>query len=99
MIWQAYDSLGKENARQFLYAPYTARTPGGEALKDVVRRLEPFVVDLLERQRSPVVVVSHLGTLQVLYQYFVGIGSEVPFWKLDIPRGSVIQVCVRVCAT
>jgi len=87
-----YDSLGHEGARQFLHSPYTARLPGGEALKDVVRRLEPFVVDLLERQKAPVVVVSHLGTLQVLYQYFVGVGSDVPFWKLDIPRGSVIQL-------
>jgi broad specificity phosphatase PhoE len=60
-----YDSLGHEGARQFLHSPYTARLPGGEALKDVVRRLEPFVVDLLERQKAPVVVVSHLGTLQV----------------------------------
>lgn len=89
---EIYDSMGQENARQFLHSPYTARLPGGEALKDVVRRLEPFVVDLLERQKAPVVVVSHLGTLQVLYQYFVGLGSDVPFWKLDIPRGSVIQL-------
>eukprot|EP00961_Rhodomonas_salina_P119508 1608286-Rhodomonas_salina.1 len=85
---------------------------------------EPFVVDHIERQRCPTVVVSHLSTLQVplslslslslfhsrtcargvpvltcagsreqvLYQYFVGATSKLPFWKLDIPRGSVIQV-------
>ena len=29
--------------------------------------LEPFVVDKIERERSPVVIVSHLSTLQVLH--------------------------------
>jgi len=57
-----------------------------------VTRLEPFVVDKIERERSPVVIVSHLSTLQVLYQYFVGTSSNLPFWKLNIPRGSVIQL-------
>ena len=84
--------MSKENVRQFLQSPYTAKLPGGESLRDVVTRLEPFVVDKIERERSPVVIVSHLSTLQVLYQYFVGASSNLPFWKLKIPRGSVIQL-------
>lgn len=91
-LTEIYESMGKENVRQFLVSPYNARLPGGESLKDVVHRLEPFVVDHIERQRCPTVVVSHLSTLQVLYQYFVGATSKLPFWKLDIPRGSVIQL-------
>mmetsp|Transcript_13646 Transcript_13646/g.19859 ORF Transcript_13646/g.19859 Transcript_13646/m.19859 type:complete len:503 (+) Transcript_13646:3-1511(+) len=89
---EAYDQMSKENVRQFLQSPYTAKLPGGESLRDVVTRLEPFVVDKIERERSPVVIVSHLSTLQVLYQYFVGASSNLPFWKLKIPRGSVIQL-------
>lgn len=89
---EVYDQMSKENVRQFLVSPYTAKLPGGESLRDVVSRLEPFVVDRIERERSPVVIVSHLSTLQVLYQYFVGTSSNLPFWKLNIPRGSVIQL-------
>ena len=62
---EVYDTIGAEARRQFIVSPYTARLPGGESLKDVIRRLEPFVVDEVERQRSPVIVVSHLSTLQV----------------------------------
>lgn len=89
---EVYAQMSKENVRQFLVSPYTAKLPGGESLRDVVSRLEPFVVDKIERERSPVVIVSHLSTLQVLYQYFVGTSSNLPFWKLNIPRGSVIQL-------
>ena len=89
---EAYAHLPKENLQQFQKSPYTAKLPGGESLRDVVSRLEPFVVDKIERERSPVVIVSHLSTLQVIYQYFVGASSNLPFWKLNIPRGSVIQL-------
>jgi len=89
---EAYASMSKDNVDQFLRSPYTAKIPGGESLRDVVSRLEPFVVDKIERERSPVVIVSHLSTLQVLYQYFVGTSSNLPFWKLNIDRGSVIQL-------
>jgi broad specificity phosphatase PhoE len=34
--------------------------------QDVTKRLEPFIVDYLERQTSPVVVISHISTLQVV---------------------------------
>jgi broad specificity phosphatase PhoE len=45
---------------------------GGESIVDVVMRLQPFVIEL-ERQRRPVLVVSHLSTLQVLLAYFKGV--------------------------
>ena len=78
-------------------------------LQDVTKRLEPFIVDYLERQVSPVIVISHLSTLQVarplppsflltffqiLYEYFLGSGDSKgkPFWALDMPVGTVIQV-------
>ena len=28
----------------------------------------------------------------MVYQYFVGVSSRRPFWQLNIPRGSVIQL-------
>ena len=62
---EAYDKMGTAARREFMVSPYTARLPGGESLRDVIKRLEPLVVDEVERQRSPIVVVSHLSTLQV----------------------------------
>jgi broad specificity phosphatase PhoE len=61
----------------FQNAPHKAthRITGGESLADVVARLQNFVIEI-ERQRKPVVIVSHLSTLQVLYAYFRGIPLE-----------------------
>ncbi len=42
---EVYDGMGSAARREFLVSPYTARLPGGESLRDVIRRLEPFVVD------------------------------------------------------
>jgi hypothetical protein len=33
---------------------------------------------------------------QVLYQYFVGVSSRQPFWKLDIPCGQLIVLVPRL---
>ncbi|KAL6041106.1 6-phosphofructo-2-kinase/fructose-2, 6-bisphosphatase-like isoform X4 [Balamuthia mandrillaris] len=70
--------------------PAGVRFPGGESYFDVVRRLDTLVYDL-ERQVNPVLVVSHLSTLQVLYSYFVDCPVEkCP--QLSIPRHTVIQL-------
>jgi hypothetical protein len=39
---------------------------------------------------------THLFLVQVLYQYFVGVSSRQPFWKLDIPCGQVVQLVPRL---
>lgn len=49
--------------------PFANRAPGGESGMDVARRLAPFVVEI-ERQRRPVLVVSHATTLHVIHAYF-----------------------------
>ena len=67
----------------------THRIPGGESLVDVVNRLAPVVVEM-ERCRRPVLVVSHLSTLQVLLSYFNGtpVGDCL---SLDFPMNTVIE--------
>mmetsp|Transcript_83290 Transcript_83290/g.135041 ORF Transcript_83290/g.135041 Transcript_83290/m.135041 type:complete len:732 (+) Transcript_83290:199-2394(+) len=90
--------LGQEQLVKMRKHPGTARLPGGESQFDVTKRLEPFIVDYLERQRSPVVVVSHLSTLQILYEYFLGSGADTKgraFWALSMPVGTVIQLTAR----
>ena len=41
-----------------------ARYPGGESFNDLILRVEGVLIDI-EQQTSPVLVVSHLSTLQV----------------------------------
>ncbi|KAH9701820.1 6-phosphofructo-2-kinase/fructose-2,6-bisphosphatase [Citrus sinensis] len=45
------------------------RYPRGESYLDVIQRLEPVIIEL-ERQRAPVVVISHQAVLRALYAYF-----------------------------
>ncbi|KAF8376774.1 hypothetical protein HHK36_031554 [Tetracentron sinense] len=45
------------------------RYPRGESYLDVIQRLEPVIIEL-ERQRAPVVVISHQAVLRALYSYF-----------------------------
>jgi len=40
------------------------RYPGGESFNDLILRVEGVLIDI-EQQTSPVLVVSHLSTLQV----------------------------------
>jgi len=65
----------------------THRITGGESLTDVVQRLTPFVIEM-ERCRRPVLVCSHLSTLQVLLAYFKGAR-----WACVCVRA---RACVRV---
>jgi broad specificity phosphatase PhoE/predicted kinase len=46
------------------------RYPRGESYRDVIRRLEPVIVEL-ERERCPVVIVAHQAVLRALYAYLM----------------------------
>jgi len=71
---------------------YRFRFPGGESQLDLARSLEPLVFEL-EREVRPVLVVSHLSTLQVLYGYFLGGSiSNKEYSTLDIPPHTVIEL-------
>lgn len=70
--------------------PFRYRFAGGESYKDVVQNVEPLVLDL-ERQTTPILVVSHLSTLQVLFGYFVGCPVD-SFATLSLPRHTVVQL-------
>lgn len=66
------------------------RYPRGESYEDVIRRLQPVIMEI-ERTRDPVVVVAHQAVLRALYAYFVCIPSEeAP--HLGIPLHTVIQL-------
>jgi broad specificity phosphatase PhoE/predicted kinase len=46
------------------------RYPRGESYRDVIRRLEPVIVEI-ERQRAPVLVIAHQAVLRALYAYLM----------------------------
>ena len=66
------------------------RYPRGESYEDVIRRLDPVIIEL-ERQRDPVLIVAHQAVLRALYGYIKGLPLEkVP--HLPIPLHTVIKV-------
>ncbi|CAH0476592.1 unnamed protein product [Peronospora belbahrii] len=70
--------------------PWRTRFPGGESYQDLMLRLEPLLIDI-EQHTGPVLVVSHISTLQVLYSYFLGVPIEsCP--DLEIPFHSVLEL-------
>lgn len=66
------------------------RYPRGESYVDVTQRLEP-VIQELEREREPVLVVGHQAVLRVLYAYFTDRRPEQVL-HLDIPIHTVIEL-------
>ncbi|KAH7465721.1 6-phosphofructo-2-kinase/fructose-2,6-bisphosphatase [Phytophthora ramorum] len=70
--------------------PWRTRFPGGESYQDLMLRLEPVLIDI-EQHTGPVLVVSHISTLQVLYSYFLGAPIESSP-DLEIPFHSVLEL-------
>lgn len=69
------------------------RYPQGESYEDVIRRLDPVLIEL-ERQREPVLVVAHQAVLRALFGYFTGAEREaVP--HLRIPLHAVLELIPR----
>ncbi|KAF4315685.1 hypothetical protein BBO99_00005994 [Phytophthora kernoviae] len=70
--------------------PWRTRFPGGESYQDLMLRLEPVLIDI-EQHTGPVLVVSHISTLQVLYSYFLGVPIESSP-DLEIPFHSGLEL-------
>ncbi|KJE94159.1 hypothetical protein CAOG_004843 [Capsaspora owczarzaki ATCC 30864] len=88
-IQQIMSSMPEEFAA-FGKAPFVYRFPGGESYQDLHERLTFFLLEL-ERTRQPVVVISHVSTLQSLLAYFLGkTPDEVPF--ISVPQHDVIEL-------
>lgn len=69
------------------------RYPQGESYEDVIRRVDPVLIEL-ERQRDPVLVVAHQAVLRALFGYFTGAEREaVP--HLRIPLHTVLELIPR----
>ncbi len=66
------------------------RYPRGESYRDVIRRLEPVIVEI-ERERAPVLVVAHQAVLRALYAYLMDRPPhECP--HIEVPLHTVIKL-------
>ncbi|KAK1321982.1 6-phosphofructo-2-kinase/fructose-2,6-bisphosphatase [Acorus calamus] len=83
---EEYESRKKDKLRY--------RYPRGESYLDVIQRLEPVIIEL-ERQRAPVVVISHQAVLRALYAYFADKPlKEIP--HIEVPLHTIIEIQMGV---
>lgn len=104
--WRALDEIAAGDCDGMTYdeikttmpREYEARTkdkfdyryPRGESYRDVIRRLEPVIVEL-ERERSPVLIVAHQAVLRALYAYLMDRPPrECP--QMAVPLHTVIEL-------
>ena len=95
------DGLTYEEIEKRMPAEFAARAadklgyryPQGESYEDVIRRLDPVIIEL-ERQRDPVLVVAHQAVLRALFGYFTGAERDaVP--HLRVPLHTVLELIPR----
>jgi len=81
-----------EELRKWQKHKFRYRFPLGESQADRAKSLEPLVFEL-ERQRLPVLVVSHMSTLQVLLGFFYGSKRSVDsYYSIWIPQHTVLEI-------
>jgi broad specificity phosphatase PhoE/predicted kinase len=104
--WRALDEIGAgdcdgmtyDEIRQQMPAEFEARRkdkfdyryPRGESYRDVIRRLEPVIVEL-ERERAPVVIIAHQAVLRALYAYLMDKAPKEAA-HLPMPLHTVIEL-------
>ncbi|KAF7816136.1 6-phosphofructo-2-kinase/fructose-2,6-bisphosphatase isoform X1 [Senna tora] len=97
-----YDEIKKNMPEEYEYVADFSRKkdklryryPRGESYLDVIQRLEPVIIEL-ERQRAPVVVISHQAVLRALYAYFADRPlKEIP--HIEVPLHTIIEIQMGV---
>ncbi|KAJ3093167.1 Fructose-2,6-bisphosphatase [Physocladia obscura] len=75
---------------------YNYRYKGGESYADLVRRLDPVMLELERHHESnhPILIIGHQAVLRALYAYFMGYSHEdLPYVK--IPLHTVIKLTFK----
>jgi broad specificity phosphatase PhoE/adenylylsulfate kinase-like enzyme len=88
-----YDEIREQHPGEFearSHDKLNYRYPRGESYRDVIRRLEPVIVEI-ERERCPILVVGHQAVLRALYAYLMDKPPrDCPF--LSMPLHTVIEL-------
>ncbi|MCO4744874.1 MAG: 6-phosphofructo-2-kinase/fructose-2,6-bisphosphatase [Proteobacteria bacterium] len=106
VAWRALDEIDAGICEGLTYAEFDGRFPDdfasrkadklrfryprGESYQDVVRRVEPVLIEI-ERQRRPLLVVAHQAVLRALYGYFLD-KDPVAVPHLEVPLHMVIEL-------
>jgi broad specificity phosphatase PhoE len=89
-IRERHADVARERARDKFHYRY----PRGESYEDLIRRLDPVVLEL-ERQVAPTLVVGHQAVVRALYAYLTDIAPErCP--HVDLPLHTVIEFTPEV---
>jgi len=73
------------------------RYPRGESYEDVVKRVEPVIMEI-ERSRRPLLIICHRAVLRCLYAYLTNTDkAEMPL--LDIPLHTVFKISPNAYGT
>ncbi|KAG5111339.1 hypothetical protein JHK82_040562 [Glycine max] len=99
---KTYEEIKKNMPEEYEYVTNLSRNkdklryryPRGESYLDVIQRLEPVIIEL-ERQRAPVVVISHQAVLRALYAYF----TDRPLKEIadiEMPLHTIIEIQLGV---
>lgn len=88
-----YEEIERRMPEQFAARQadkFDYRYPRGESYRDVIRRLEPVIVEI-ERERAPVMLIAHQAVLRALYAYLMD-RPPVECPHIDIPLHTVIKL-------
>jgi len=88
--WDEVERRHPEFMAQWKQNPLRCHFPGGESYMDVIKRLESLLIDV-EMCTQPVLIVSHVTTLQLLMAYFKGVPVEEA-WQMPVPQNTVLEV-------
>jgi len=73
------------------------RYPRGESYEDLIRRVEPVIIEL-ERRDTPVLIVAHQAILRCMYAYFKDFPREkVPY--ISFPSECVVKLTPQAFGT
>lgn len=88
--WQEVAQRHPEFWARLQKDPLRTRFPGGESYFDMVRRLEGLLIEI-EQHTRPVLVVSHVTTLQPLLAYFLG-KPVSESWQVPVRKNIAYQI-------
>jgi len=71
--------------------PESITFPGGESLRDVMKRINLFFQKIIDGKEENIAAVSHRSVLKVMLAVVVGIEKNY-FWKFHLDNASVCQV-------
>jgi len=72
--------------------------PGGESIKQVEKRVKPFIKDVLEKAKKKkvnILVVSHSNTIRPIRKYFEKLSNK-EMMKLEYQRHKIFRYKVDI---